>query len=628
MTEQSNHGQFRSQGRKQEAGKIDQFDALKNLFDLSLDMLCVANLDGYFYAVNSAFETTLGHSKEVLLDTPFIEFVHPEDVASTLKAMAQLSTGEPVASFENRYRCKDGSYKWLAWTSVSVVGKGFLYAVARDVSLRKQADETLRKSEARLRALFESATDLIYIVDSDGLVIKANRQVYERLGYKEDEVIGAHINKFSCSCDFARLREHGYSRAEMDHAGKDGRVIHLDCSATAVPDENGEFTSFLVIQRDITERQRAEAELVISEQRFRTIFNSSYQLIGLLDPDGILLDANQTALDAAGLKKEDVVGRPFGDIYCWSYSADVQGRLIASIREASQGIPSRYEDDLLLEGNEIRTIDFTLKPVLNRQGEAALLIAEGRDVTDIKRAEEEARRHHQEIAHVIRLSTAGEMASGMAHELNQPLTALTGYCGAALSLLESMPTPPEQLNDILVRASEQAHRAGKIIRHLREFVSKGNDQWEHLNLDNVIHGVILFIKNEIQEHGATITFHPASEAVQVRIDKIQVEQVLVNLVRNSLEAISNANMSGGMITLQTRIMPSRFVEVTVADNGPGVNTDTASTLFDPFNTSKQAGMGIGLSISRTIIEAHGGRIWVDKDYRDGALFGFELPVSE
>ena len=378
MTEKPSHEELQLRCRELEADKVEQFDALKNLFDLSLDMLCVAGLDGYFHIVNSAFETTLGHSKQVLLETPFIEFVHPDDIASTLKAVTQLSTGEPIAYFENRYRCKDGSYKCLAWTSVPVIDKGLLYAVARDV-------------------------------------------------------------------------------------------------------------------------------------------------------------------------------------------------------------------------------------------------------TDKKRAEEEAQRHHQTMAHVARLSTAGEMASGMAHELNQPLTALTSYCGTAVSLVNSMSSPPPQLGEILERATEQAHRAGDIIRHLREFVSKGDNHRESLELDQVIPDIIDFLKYEAQEGNVNIEFLPGSQICKVKADRIQIEQVLINMVRNSMEAIGSAKKSGGRVILRTRMLSDDQVEVTVSDNGPGVNPEMIDYIFHPFHTNKATGMGIGLTLSRTIIETHGGKLWIDKDHQNGALFGFELP---
>ena len=250
------------------------------------------------------------------------------------------------------------------------------------------------------------------------------------------------------------------------------------------------------------------------------------------------------------------------------------------------------------------------------------------DITDRKRAEEDTQRYQRDMAHVMRLSTMGEMATGMAHELNQPLTALVSYCGTAASLMNSLPSPPQQLGEMLERATEQAHRAGDIIRHLREFVSKGEKDKESVDLDQIIRDVITFLKWEVQESGVKIKLRLDGQAHKVTVDKIQIEQVLINLVRNSLEAFEHAEMAEGRVVIQTGLLPNAMIEVRVTDNGPGIDATMADKIFDQFQTSKETGMGIGLSLCRTLIEVHGGKLWVDKNHQNGALFGFKLPVSE
>jgi len=181
---------------------------------------------------------------------------------------------------------------------------------------------------------------------------------------------------------------------------------------------------------------------------------------------------------------------------------------------------------------------------------------------------------------------------------------------------------------MLERATEQAHRAGDIIRHLREFVSKEDNNKEPFDLDHVIRDVISFLKWDVQDSGVKIELRLGGHTRNVTADKIQIEQVLVNLVRNSLEAIGHAEIAGGRVVIQTRLLPNEMIEVSVSDNGPGIDATMAGNIFDQFQTSKETGMGIGLSLSRSIIEAHGGKLWVDENHQNGALFGFELPVSE
>ena len=250
------------------------------------------------------------------------------------------------------------------------------------------------------------------------------------------------------------------------------------------------------------------------------------------------------------------------------------------------------------------------------------------DITEQKQAEEDAQRYLRDMAHVMRLSTMGEMASGLAHELNQPLTALTSYCGTAATLVKDLPSPPQQLGEILERAEEQAHRASQIISHLRAFLRKADGHKEPLDLDRVIVGMIDFIKPELKNGHAKIAHLPGARGSKVMADKVQIEQVLINLVLNSLEAINGSGGKAGNIIVQTRLLPNETIETTVADDGPGIDAGIADRMFDPFQTSKSSGMGMGLSISRSIIEENEGKIWADVRRENGALFGFNLPVSK
>jgi len=364
----------------------------------------------------------------------------------------------------------------------------------------------LHKTTARLQTLFDTAAEFIFLIDPEDRITQANRYVFERTGYTKNDVIGHSIKEFLtensqnfCECDFPILRERGYCRSDIEFVCNDGRILQMECSATAVPDENGEIKSFLIIQHDVTERKLAEEESIC---------------------------------------------------------------------------------------------------------------------------------HQRELAHVARLGTMGEMATGLAHELNQPLTALVSYCGTAASLANSLPSPPQQLGKILELATEQAHRAGDIIRNLREFVSKESKNKETFELDRIIYDVITFLKWEVQNSDVKIELHLDGQAHKVTANKIQIEQVLVNLVRNSMEALKQAKIVEGRVVIQTRLLPNDMIEVSVTDNGPGIDATMSGKIFDQFQTSKKKGMGLGLSLSRSIIEDHGGKLWADENHQNGALFGFKLSVSE
>jgi PAS domain S-box-containing protein len=341
-----------------------------------------------------------------------------------------------------------------------------------------------------------------------------------------------------------------------------------------------------------------------------------------------LLEANQTALDFAGADEKDVVGKPFWDTVWWSNSKKTQHALRTAVQKAARGELVRYETEHISANGNVILVDFSLKPVKDDKGETVLIIPEGRDVTARRRAEEAARQHQRESAHLMRLSTMGEMAAGMAHELNQPLTALISYCGTASSILQDDPSVPTTLTDILRKAVEQAHRASDIIRHIRNFVSKGNSSKGPVDIDRIILEMTEFLDWELRNSKVAITLDLAGHGRNVRANGVQIEQVLLNLIRNSVEAIHSARISDGHLLLKTHVRNDDSVVITVNDNGPGIGADMCKRLFEPFQTSKDSGMGMGLSISRSIIRAHKGKIMLSETSSSGTTFCIELPVFE
>jgi PAS domain S-box-containing protein len=501
------------------------------------------------------------------------------------------------------------------------------------MSERPQAVLSPYESELRFQALFDAAAEFIFVIDPDGCILLTNRYVSTQSGYSPEELAGKHIKAFFtdhskelCDCNFPELRNSGHSRAEVEFVCKNGCILQMECSATAIPDKHGKFTSFLIIQRDITERKRAAAELADSERRFRAIFNSTFQFIGLLSPDGILLEANRAALESVAVSDREVVGKPFWDTPWWSGFPEEQQRLQAAIRKASRGELVRYETRHTDKGGKIVHIDFSLKPVKNEQGETVLIIPEGRDITERRMAEEAACQHQQELAHLMRLSIMGEIAASMAHELNQPLTALISYCGTALSQLNEMPSVPDRVLDILAHANEQAHRASEIIQHIRNFISKKNSSRRPVDIDRTILEMSRFLDRELRTSHVELSLDLGGQGHLIMADSVQIEQVLINLIRNSIEAIHNAGIIDGRLVLQTRLPDAGSLEVTVSDNGPGIEPAMCNCLFEPFQTSKETGMGMGLSISRSIIQAHEGKIWLETTGPRGTTFCIRLPL--
>jgi two-component system sensor kinase FixL len=350
---------------------------------------------------------------------------------------------------------------------------------------------------------------------------------------------------------------------------------------------------------------------------------SRAMIIGL-DRNGAVKLINRRGCEILGYSEKEILGRNWFETVVPVHGRD---EIYEDFRKIIAGKIEpfrRYEGRIQTKHGVTRYIDWNNDIETNRKGEITGTLSSGQDITERKRVEKKAQHQQRDMAHIMRISTMGEMATGIAHELNQPLTALVSYCETAETLVNALPDPPQQLCEILSRATEQAHRAGDIIRHLREFVSKKDKNIEIFELDQAIKDVITFLKWEIQESGVIVEFHAGGRSCKIQACRIQIEQVLVNLLQNSLEAIRDGDILNGKVVITSCLKTNDMIEVTVADNGPGIESSIANTIFHQFQTSKKSGMGIGLSLSRTIIEAHGGKLWVDKNYRDGTLFGFVL----
>lgn len=272
-------------------------------------------------------------------------------------------------------------------------------------------------------------------------------------------------------------------------------------------------------------------------------------------------------------------------------------------------------------------VEYSSTPIWDENGRTLGSVVVFRDMTRRKKAEEDARQHQVELARAGRLSTLGEMASGIAHELNQPLTAISTNAQASIRLLESSSSNLEVCIDVMERIADQADRAGEIIRQLRRFVRKEPLERTQVDINELVKAVVVLIRPEIRRAGVYLELSLDATLPRISAQPIQIEQVILNLARNAIESLSDSQQSERILHIGTRGEDGRRIHVVVRDNGPGIRPEMAATLFDPFVTSKAQGMGLGLSISHGIIEAHGGKLTVNPDYRTGAEFNFYLPVE-
>jgi two-component system sensor histidine kinase TtrS len=291
--------------------------------------------------------------------------------------------------------------------------------------------------------------------------------------------------------------------------------------------------------------------------------------------------------------------------------------------------PRYVSDDLFWkkDGSSF-PVEYSSTPIRGEGGQTLGSVVVFRDISERKQAEEVARQHQMDLAHVARLSTMGEMASGIAHELNQPLTAIATNAHACVRMLESGAAEHERCADVMERIGAQAERAGEIIRQLRQFVRKEPPERTLVDLNELIEEVLLLIQPEARWAGVRIQQDLDPSISLVMAQHIQIDQVILNLVRNAIEAMADMEEGERKLLIHTRMGGGNAVIVTVSDTGPGLSEEIREQVFNPFITTKPKGMGLGLSISKGIIEAHNGNLYVNSSPGRGAVFRFTLPVNQ
>ena len=262
----------------------------------------------------------------------------------------------------------------------------------------------------------------------------------------------------------------------------------------------------------------------------------------------------------------------------------------------------------------------------DRAGKPTWLTGTVQDITDLKQTEERARQHAAELAHVLRRHTLGEMASSLAHELNQPLTAIATYSDICLRKERSGKWKSGERKTTLKQIHEQAVRAGEIMRGIRHFVQRSEPTAAPAHINGIVREAVDLVAVELRTNEVELTLELEDGLPQVLADAIEIEQVVLNLVTNGIEAMMESEAGQRQLAIATSMTGGDTIEVAVRDAGPGLPADQMDKAFEPFHSTKPNGMGMGLSISRTIIEAHGGRLWAEPDSGHGATFRLTLPV--
>jgi PAS domain S-box-containing protein len=552
---------------------------------------------------------------------------------------ATLDAHLPFRDFELARPTPDGGKRYVSVSGLPMfdaTGRFLGYrGVGRHITDRKRSEQALRQSEAYLTEAqrlshtgswaFDVASnkyvytseECVRIFELDAQQESRTREAVARLIHPED---WPRVNE----AYEKSVREKVDISSEFRIRVPSGTVKHVHAIRHPVLNDAGDVVQLVGTVIDITERKRAEEALRASETRFRTFVDHAADAFFMLDfEQGTIDDVNRCACESLGYTREELIG-----MTPLAFDVDLDRATLESIAErAAAG------ETVLFDRHRHRRKDGSLFPVevqtsLFWHGGRRFLVKVARDISDRVRAEEQREKLRQleaDLAHINRVSLMGELAASIAHEVNQPLSGVVSNAGASLRWLAADPPNLERAREAATRILRDGKRAGDVIARVRALTRRAATPEEKLDLNQTIQEVLVLIGDEAKRNSVIIHTRFADEVFPVLGDRVKLQQVVLNLVMNGIEAMSGVGERARELTIATGNLDPDQVQVTVEDSGTGLDPSAMDKIFDPFYTTKPGGMGMGLSISRSILQAHGGRLWATAKDGPGTVFHFTLP---
>ena len=488
-----------------------------------------------------------------------------------------------------------------------------------------------------LQALLDAAVDAVILIDGRGCIEAFNRSAERLFGYAGAEVIGRNVSMLMTDGDrhqhdayMERYRRTGVPHIigigrEVRNRRKDGSVFPGFLSVGRIADaDQPRYVGFI---HDLTMRHQSLAAVVRERDRANCYLEAAQTILIALDPGRRITLINRQGCEILGCEEETLLGLDWFEFAVPPEERDAAMKQFDAFVAAGTSTAAYGEYPVRTRAGELRLIAWRYVAVADADGKVTGILYSGDDVTDARRAEAEAREARERMMHVSRLATMGEMATGISHELNQPLTAITTYAQACRRLLAGPDPATEDVREALEQIAAQALRAGEIIRRLRNLVRSGETQREPTHINTLIEELGTLTRADARMNDVGVTLALGENLPMLRLDRIQIQQVLLNLVRNAVQALESTTDRHREIRISTALTAAGEVEVQVRDNGPGVPAEFLARMFLPFSTTKSDGTGLGLAISRSIIEAHRGTLEYTSNAPRGACFVFRLPVS-
>ncbi len=556
--------------------------------------------------------------------------IHPEDKAGFVNDWKKaLAAGEPF-EVEIRLRRADGQHRWFLIRARPIRDEQRTiqkwYGTASDIEDRKLAEDALRQREAVLReqaGLLDLTHDTVFVRDMNDVITYWNHGAEELYGWKREEAVGAVSHELLQTVFPTPLEEvtstllsTGRWEGEIVHTKRDRSQVTVASRWSLQRGETGQPLGTLETNNDITERRRAD-EVV---RRQATLLDQTHDAILVWELPGTILFWNRAAEELYGFSRNEAIGRSSHELL------HTEHPFPTPFFEATLERDGEWVGELTHTTRDGRRILVESRHVLIREGDRRRLVLEtNRDITERKQAEEALRQAQADLAHVSRVTTLGEMAASIAHEVDQPLSGVVINAKACVRFLTAPSPDLDEVREGLQAIARDGRRASDVIGRIRALARRTTAEKELLDIDEVIREVVVLAEGETRRMGARLRTELAGNLPPVLGDRVQLQQVVLNLLLNGLEAMHAVVGRPRELVITTQPEPNGRVRVAVRDAGAGLDPQLAPRVFDAFYSTKRDGMGMGLSISRSIVEQHGGRLWaVANAEGPGTTFQFTL----
>jgi PAS domain S-box-containing protein len=510
------------------------------------------------------------------------------------------------------------------------LGSAYAYAIASAlvlVTLGSKVGARWISAQDRFRLVLDAASNGLIMVDAAGRIVLANARAARIFGCPPEDLAhapieslipGAHLDGESGAAKLLAM-----AGDEVSGRRKDGTQFPLALGVTSIEGSDG--IAALVSIVDLTERKR-DAEILRRERAFlRQVIDTDPNLIFAKDRDGRFTLANKAVADMYGTTVDDLIGRT--DAHFNHDASEVAAFRRDDLRVMeTRGELFIAEERITDAVGEARYLQTVKRPIVGEDGVANQVLGVSTDVSARKAAELQLGLQRNELAHLSRVTMLAELSGSMAHELNQPLTAILSNAQAGLRFLERDTVSLDELRAILEDIVADDKRAGHVIAGLRMLLMKGEMKREDLQVNAAVEDVLRILHSDLVHVGVDARVEAAPDLPAVRGDRVQIQQVLLNLVVNACDAMSSCPVPERRLLVST-VLDEGFVRVSVADRGQGIAREHAEKIFQPFYTTKEHGLGMGLAICRNIVSTHGGRLWAADNEGGGTQFNFTLPVA-